>query len=61
VIGSGLAKDFRELRQRGEEQGLSPDEIAFYDALAENESAVQFLWAGLQSGDNGDTRVRRTR
>jgi len=35
-----LAKDIRASRQRGEEQGLSPDEVAFYDALAENESAV---------------------
>ena len=38
-----LAKDIRASRQRGEEQGLSPDEIAFYDALAENESAVQVM------------------
>ena len=28
---------------RGEEQGLSADEIAFYDALAENDSAVQVI------------------
>ncbi|MDO8776126.1 MAG: DUF3387 domain-containing protein, partial [Burkholderiaceae bacterium] len=26
-----------------EEQGLSEDEIAFYDALAENESAIQMI------------------
>lgn len=38
-----LAKDIREARQRGEESGLSDEEIAFYDALAENESAVQIL------------------
>jgi type I restriction enzyme R subunit len=38
-----LAKDIRAARQRGEEQGLSEDEIAFYDALAENESAVQMM------------------
>ncbi len=38
-----LAKEIRELRKRGEEQGLSADEIAFYDALAENESAVEVL------------------
>ena len=38
-----LAKDFRAARQRGEEAGLSPEEIAFYDALAENESAVQVM------------------
>ncbi|BBC74027.1 DEAD/DEAH box helicase [Altererythrobacter sp. B11] len=35
-----LAKDMQAARARGEEQGLSPEEIAFYDALAENESAV---------------------
>lgn len=38
-----LAKDIRAARQRGEEQGLSADEIAFYDALAENESAVAVM------------------
>ncbi|CAK0778433.1 Type I restriction enyme HindI endonuclease subunit [Azospirillaceae bacterium] len=38
-----LAKDVRDARKRGEEQGLSQDEIAFYDALAENESAVQVM------------------
>ncbi|TVM14538.1 DEAD/DEAH box helicase [Oceanidesulfovibrio indonesiensis] len=39
----GLAKDLRAARQRGEEDGLSQEEIAFYDALAENESAVQIM------------------
>ncbi|RRD43108.1 type I restriction endonuclease subunit R [Comamonadaceae bacterium OH3737_COT-264] len=38
-----LAKDIRAARQRGEEQGLSEEEIAFYDALAENQSAVQIM------------------
>ncbi len=38
-----LAKDIRNARQRGEEEGLSTEEIAFYDALAENESAVQIM------------------
>ncbi len=38
-----LAKDIRAARQRGEESGLSDEEIAFYDALAENESAVQAM------------------
>jgi type I restriction enzyme R subunit len=38
-----LARDIRAARQRGEEQGLSDEEIAFYDALAENESAVQVM------------------
>jgi type I restriction enzyme, R subunit len=34
-----LAKDIRAAHERGEEAGLSAEEIAFYDALAENESA----------------------
>ena len=34
-----LAKDIRAARARGEETGLTEDEIAFYDALAANESA----------------------
>lgn len=38
-----LAKDIRAARQRGEESGLSDEEIAFYDALAENESALQMM------------------
>lgn len=38
-----LAQDIKAARQRGEEQGLSADEIAFYDALAENESAVEVM------------------
>jgi type I restriction enzyme R subunit len=39
----GLAKDIRAARARGEETGLSEEEIAFYDALADNESAVDVL------------------
>jgi len=38
-----LAKDISAARRRGEEAGLSEEEIAFYDALAENESAVQLM------------------
>ena len=38
-----LAKDIRAARARGEEMGLSDEEIAFYDALAENESARQVM------------------
>ena len=41
-----MAKDFQERLKRDEELGLSPDELAFYDALANNESAVREL------GDN---------
>jgi type I restriction enzyme R subunit len=38
-----LAKDIRAARARGEEAGLSDEEIAFYDALADNESAWQVM------------------
>ncbi|WP_050523921.1 type I restriction endonuclease subunit R [Pseudorhodobacter wandonensis] len=38
-----LAKEVREARSRGEETGLTPEEIAFYDALADNQSAVDVL------------------
>jgi type I restriction enzyme R subunit len=38
-----LAQDIRAARHRGEEQGLSDEEIAFYDALAENQSAVEVM------------------
>lgn len=39
----GLAKDMREAHQRGEQLGLTDDEIAFYDALEVNDSAVKVL------------------
>jgi len=38
-----MAKDLKAAREREQESGLSPDEVAFYDALAENESAVEVL------------------
>jgi type I restriction enzyme, R subunit len=38
-----IARDIRASRQRGEEQGLSSDEIAFYDALADNKTAIDVL------------------
>jgi type I restriction enzyme, R subunit len=38
-----LARDIREARKRGEEEGLTTDEVAFYDALADNQSAVDVL------------------
>ena len=37
------AKELREAAGRGEELGLSSDELAFYDALETNDSAVQVL------------------
>ena len=41
-----MAKKFQEAVHRGENLGLNPDELAFYDALANNEEAV------LQMGDD---------
>ena len=38
-----LAKDIRAARERGEESGLSEEEIAFYEALAENDSAREAM------------------
>ena len=38
-----LAQEMREADRRGEALGLSTEEIAFYDALATNDSAVQVL------------------
>jgi len=38
-----LAREMREADQRGEQLGLTEDEIAFYDALEVNDSAVQVL------------------
>lgn len=39
----GLAQAIREAVQKGEESGLNEDEVAFYDALADNESAREVL------------------
>ena len=39
----GLAREIREAVRRGEESGLSEDEVAFYDALADNESAREVI------------------
>jgi len=41
-----LAKEIKEINKRGEDLGLTEDEIAFYDALATNGSAKEVL------GDN---------
>jgi type I restriction enzyme R subunit len=38
-----IAKEVREARNRGDELGLTDDEVAFYDALAENKSAKQVM------------------
>lgn len=39
----GMAKDLQAAHARGEESGLSPEELAFYDALAEHQKAVEVL------------------
>lgn len=39
----GLATEIREARRHGEELGLSGEEAAFYDALAENKSAKEAM------------------
>src|SRR5439155_8128104 len=38
-----LAKEMREADRRGEELGLTDEELAFYDALETNDSAVAVL------------------
>jgi len=38
-----LAKDMRSATARGDKLGLSDDELAFYDALETNDSAVKVL------------------
>lgn len=39
----GLAKEMNAAAKRGEELGLNDDEVAFYDALETNDSAVKVL------------------
>ncbi|MCG3175188.1 MAG: hypothetical protein MOGMAGMI_00110 [Candidatus Omnitrophica bacterium] len=38
-----IAKELKEARKRGEKIGLNDDELAFYDALETNDSAVKVL------------------
>ena len=38
-----MARDLRDSVQRGDDLGLGEEELAFYDALAQNQSAVQVL------------------
>ncbi len=38
-----MAKDYRAAAERGDDLGLSPEEIAFYDALETNEASVREL------------------
>ena len=44
-----IAKELRDDPKRAEEMGLTEDEVAFYDALASSESALQIL---------GDAKLR---
>jgi type I restriction enzyme, R subunit len=38
-----MAQEFRAAAERGEDLGLSADEMAFYDALATNQASVREL------------------
>jgi type I restriction enzyme R subunit len=38
-----MAQALKELKARGAELGLNDDELAFYDALADNKSAIDIL------------------
>ena len=38
-----MAKDFKKEMDRGKDLGLNDDELAFYDALSDNESAMREL------------------
>ena len=49
----GLAQEMREANARGDQLGLAEDELAFYDALETNASAVQVL------GDETLCRIAR--
>ena len=46
----GIARELRDAGARGEALGLSDDELAFYDALGVNDSAVQVLGANTLCG-----------
>jgi type I restriction enzyme R subunit len=48
-----LAKHMRDAHQRGERLGLANDEVAFYDAIVQNDAAV------LQMGDDTLKKIAR--
>ena len=54
-----LAKEMREASARGEQLGLSEDELAFYDALEANDRAVKVL--GDETSPRYRSPVRRYR
>jgi type I restriction enzyme, R subunit len=49
-----MARQFRAAANRGEELGLTADEMAFYDALATNEVSVPELTEGLRASNSVD-------
>jgi type I restriction enzyme R subunit len=53
-----LAKDMRQAAQRGAELGLTDDEVAFYDALETNDSAVKVMIDDHRRSTNGDSTAR---
>jgi type I restriction enzyme R subunit len=48
-----LAKQMRDAHRRGQELGLADDEVAFYDAIVQNDAAV------LELGDDTLKRIAR--
>ena len=55
-----LAKEMREANARGEDLGLSEDELAFYDALETNDSAVKVLGDDNACGGSPKSLSRRS-
>ncbi len=54
-----LAREMREVDARGEQLGLTEEELAFYDALETNDSAVAVLgdadrWTRSKNGGQAD-------
>ena len=54
-----IARNVRESDQRGEQLNLTEDEIAFYDALEVNDSAVQ-IWGNEKLRDIAE-KVKKKR
>jgi type I restriction enzyme R subunit len=52
----GLAKDMRSAHTRCETLGLTEDELAFYDALETNDSAVKVLGEPTLTQDRSRAR-----
>ena len=58
LLGGPVPERRREANARGDELGLSEDEVAFYDVLETNDSAVQVL--GDAAGRNSRTAPAAT-